>query len=142
MPFLVPKAAGSWRPTMETAPKRKFSRIDFKIVATIKHGPKRFIGGISDLSLGGVFLATDQQLPVGEVADILIALDDQPENSLAMTGTVARVTEEGIAFNFDKIEFDSYIHLKNLVALNSGDEGKIQDELFGHLLDKHEDSAD
>ncbi|MDR2560929.1 MAG: PilZ domain-containing protein [Holophagales bacterium] len=119
---------------METAPKRKFSRVEFKIVATVKHDQREFVGAVSNLSLGGVFLVTDQQLPVGEVADILIALDDQPENSVEMTGKVARATEEGIAFNFEKIDYDSFIHLKNLVALNSGDEGKIQGEMVDHVV--------
>jgi len=119
---------------METAPKRKFSRVEFKIVATVKHGQRQFVGAVSNLSLGGVFLATDQRLPVGEIADIVIALDDQPENSVEMAGKVARVTDDGIAFNFDKIDYDSFIHLKNLVALNSGDEGKIQGEMVDRVL--------
>jgi len=119
---------------METAPKRKFSRIEFKIVATVKQGQRQFVGAVSNLSLGGVFLVTDQRLPIGEVADILIALDDQPENSVEMTGKVARVAEEGIAFNFEKIDYDSFVHLKNLVALNSGDEGMIQGEMVDHVL--------
>jgi len=120
--------------TMEAAPKRKFSRVEFKIVATVKHGQRQFVGAVSNLSLSGIFLVTDQCLPVGEVAAILIALDDQPENSVEMTGKVARVTEEGIAFNFDKIDYDSFIHLKNIVALNSGDESKIQDEMVDRVL--------
>jgi len=121
---------------METPQKRKFSRVEFKIVATIRQGPRQFIGAVSNLSLSGIFMTTDQKLPVGEVADVLIALNDQPENSVEMTGKVSRVTEEGIAFNFEKIDFDSYIHLKNLVALNSGDEGMIQDEMIEHVLGK------
>jgi hypothetical protein len=119
---------------METAPKRKFSRVEFKIVATVKHGQRQFVGAVNNLSLSGIFLVTDQRIPIGEIVAILIALDDQPENSVEMTGKVARVTEGGIAFNFDKIDYDSFIHLKNLVALNSGDEGKIQDEMVDRVL--------
>jgi len=121
---------------METLEKRNFSRVDFRIVATVKHGARQFVGAVSNLSLGGVFLVTDQRLPIGEVAEILIALDDQPENSVTMTGRVARAAPEGIAINFEKMDSDSYIHLKNLVALNSGDEGRIQDEMVDHVLGK------
>jgi Tfp pilus assembly protein PilZ len=136
MPFLVYDGGKQQENKMEVAPKRKFSRVDFKIVATVKHGPNRFIGAVSNLSLGGVFLDTDQKPPVGVVVDISVALDDQPENAVEITGRVARVTDEGIACTFDKIDFDSYIHLKNLVALNLGDESKIQEEIFDHLLSK------
>jgi Tfp pilus assembly protein PilZ len=127
---------------VESTAKRKFSRIDFRIVATVRMGPKQFVGAVGNLSLGGIFLLTDQNALLGEEAEISIALDDQPENGVEMIGRVARVTEEGIAFNFEKIDFDSYIHLKNLVALNTGDEGLVHEEMVDHLLDVHINSAD
>jgi len=116
---------------------RKFSRVDFKIVATVKKGTIEFVGAVNNLSMGGLYLLTSQKLTVGDEAEIMIALDDQPENGLAIDVRVARVTDNGIAFAFDKIDFDSYIHLKNLIALNSGDVEKIQDEMVSFLIDSH-----
>jgi Tfp pilus assembly protein PilZ len=112
---------------------RKFSRVDFRIVATVKQGAKQFAGEVKNLSLQGMFLATDQTLQVGDTAVVSVALDDQPENEVLVDVKVTRATEGGIAFSFDKIDSDSYIHLKNLVALNSGDDRKIQEEIDSSL---------
>jgi hypothetical protein len=116
---------------------RKFSRVDFRIVATVKHEAKQFKGEVENLSIHGMLLATDQKLLVGDTAVISIALDDQPENEVLIDGKVSRVTDDGIAFSFDKIDSDSYVHLKNLVALNMGDDQKIQEEIDSSLFDEH-----
>jgi hypothetical protein len=115
---------------------RKFSRVDFRILATVKQVAKQFTGEVKNLSVQGMLLATDQVLPVGDAAVVSIALDDQPENELVMDAKVARALEGGIAFSFDKIDSDSYIHLKNMVALNFGDDRKIQEEIE-MSLDEH-----
>ncbi|MCL1892893.1 MAG: PilZ domain-containing protein [Holophagaceae bacterium] len=121
---------------------RKFSRVNFKIVANVKTGDKEFEGAIRNLSMGGLYLLTDEKLAVGDEAGISIALDDQPENGLEIDVRVARVTDDGIAFAFDKIDFDSYIHLKNLIALNTGDVQKLQDEMVSFLIDSHTQSSE
>ncbi|MCL1893674.1 MAG: PilZ domain-containing protein [Holophagaceae bacterium] len=121
---------------------RKFSRVDFKIVATVKQGAVEFVGAVKNLSMGGLYLITDKKLSVGDEAELSIALDDQPENGLIIDVRVARVTDNGIALAFDKIDFDSYIHLKNLIALNSGDVEKIQDEMVSFLIDSHNQSEE
>lgn len=121
--------------------QRKFSRVDFHIVATVKAGDRQLAGTVGNLSLRGMFIETDQQLPIGEEAEINIALSDQPSDQpeeeliIDVSGRVIRVTSKGIAFVFDKIDLDSYVHLKNIIALNTGDVAKIDDEMTIFLDD-------
>jgi len=116
---------------------RRFSRVDFHIVAAVRAGDRQLAGTVENLSLRGMFIATDQQLPIGEEAEISIALNDQPEEELIIdvSGRVTRVTSNGIAFAFDKIDLDSYVHLKNIIALNMGDASKVDDEMTLFLDD-------
>ena len=125
---------------------RKFSRVDFQIIATVTVGDKKLVGRVENLSLRGAFLITDQGLEVGDEAGIVISLNENLEKDhhvdlhdegmvIDVCGRVSRVTEKGIAFTFDKIDFDSYVHLKNLIALNIGDASKVEDEMGAFLGD-------
>lgn len=108
---------------------RKFSRVTFHITATARVGDQQFVGAVENLSLRGLFMLTDKKLAVDEEVEIIIALNDQPENGLSIDGRVVRLTNDGIAFVFDKIEFDTYIHLKRLIELNIGDADKMDEEM-------------
>jgi len=50
-------------------------------------------------------------------------------------GVVSRKNEEDIGLTFDKIDLDSYMYLKNIVAYNIDDAEKIMEEI-GHSIDE------
>jgi hypothetical protein len=115
--------------------KRRFTRVDFHITATVEVDGQSITGTVENLSMRGLFLATDQRLPVGSDVGITIALSDQPEvgETIEMEGSVARLTDDGIAFSFGRIDFDSYLHLKNIVTLNTGDASTVEHEMDDFL---------
>ena len=108
---------------------RQFSRVDFIIMATVTHEYNQFDGAVKNLSIRGMYLETSHKIPIGDKVEIIFKLDDQPENELTVYATVARVLDDGIAFKFDKVDIDTHIHLKNLVVLNMGDEGVVNEEV-------------
>jgi len=115
---------------------RKFSRVNFRIAATVSISTGQFQGEVQNLSLNGMFLATGEQLPVGATAKIDISLSGiDPEISVQVAAAVSRVTENGIAFTFDKTDLDSYTHLKNIVSYNTDDADQIIEEMK-HAIDE------
>jgi len=97
---------------------RKFSRVPFHVSATATVGGRSFQGKISNLSMNGLFLETPERLPEGEAADLVITLEGtEPEVSVSFTGRVCRITDDGIGFHFEKIDLDSYTHLRNIISL-------------------------
>lgn len=115
---------------------RKFSRVTFNVNATIKVAERKFQGGVENLSMNGMFLVTSELLPIGELVDITIILDgSDPEISVGFSGRVSRITDEGLGFNFEKIDLDSYTHLKNIIAYNIDDAEKVNDEIH-HSIDE------
>ena len=115
---------------------RQFSRVRFRIGATIKTSDRQFQGKVENLSMRGLFLVTEERLPFGEQVEITMVLSGtSPELILDLNGTVSRITENGLGFFFDKIDLDSYTHLKNIIAYNIDDAGKVMEEVF-HSIDE------
>ena len=115
---------------------RRFSRVNFRMAATIKTAERQFQGNVENLSMRGMFLVTEECLAVGDMVEITIALSGtSPEISVSFEGKVCRIVENGLGFNFEKIDLDSYTHLKNIIAYNSDDAEKVMDEIY-HSIDE------
>ena len=115
---------------------RQFSRVNFRMAATIKTAERQFQGNVENLSMRGMFLVTEECLAVGDMVEITIALSGtSPEISVSFEGKVCRIVENGLGFNFEKIDLDSYTHLKNIIAYNSDDAEKVMEEIY-HSIDE------
>lgn len=115
---------------------RKFSRVPFNVGATVRIADRQFQGAVENLSMTGMFLVTNEQFADGEKADITIVLTGTlPEIAINFAAIVTRITEDGIGFTFEKIDLDSYMHLKNIIAYNIDDAEKVMEEI-GHSIDE------
>jgi hypothetical protein len=115
---------------------RKFSRVQFNVGATVMAAGRQFQGAVENLSMTGMFLVTNEKLADGTTADIAIILTGTvPEISVNFKGVVTRIAENGIGFTFEKIDLDSYIHLKNIIAYNIDDAEKVMEEI-SHSIDE------
>lgn len=115
---------------------RKFSRVQFNVGATVRIADRQFQGAVENLSMTGMFLVTNEQLSDGEAADITIVLTGtMPEIAVNFNGVVTRIADDGVAFTFEKMDLDSYMHLKNIIAYNIDDAEKVMDEI-GHSIDE------
>lgn len=87
-------------------------------------------GHAMDISMNGVLFATERSLPVGSKVKVSLVLDSNEQHHRIDTeGSVTRVTDQGVAIEFDTIEHDSVEHLRNLVRYNSPDAERTDEEL-------------
>lgn len=115
---------------------RKFSRVPFNVGATVMAADRQFQGAVENLSMAGMFLVTNEKLAGGEAADISIILTGTiPEIAVNFKGIVTRIAENGVGFTFEKMDLDSYMHLKNIIAYNIDDAEKVMEEI-GHSIDE------
>jgi len=115
---------------------RKFSRVEFHVAATVRFADRQFQGAVENLSMTGMFMLTNEQLTEGKIADITIILTGTlPEIAVNFTGVVTRIAEDGVGFTFEKVDLDSYTHLKNIIAYNSADSEKVMEEI-SHAIDE------
>ena len=115
---------------------RKFSRVRFHVDATITAAERQFSGSVENLSMSGMFLITDERLPLNDHVQIAIGISGtEPPINISFNGFVSRIVEEGMAFTFDKIDLDSYMHLKNIISYNIDDSEKVMEEIY-HSIDE------
>jgi c-di-GMP-binding flagellar brake protein YcgR len=110
--------------------------VKFNVEATIRKDDRQFQGAVENLSMTGMFLVTDKKLAESEKVEITIALmGTEPEIAINFNGIVTRITEYGVGFTFEKMDLDSYMHLKNIIAYNIDDAEKVMEEI-GHSIDE------
>lgn len=112
--------------------KRNFTRIIFQTEAAVVSEDLRIRGEVENLSMNGMLLRTPDRIPVSANAEIRIVLSGaSPEISVEAKGHALRHESDGIAFQFDEMDLDSFIHLKNIIAHNRGDDGDVAEEFKG-----------
>ena len=80
---------------------RQFSRVPFHVGATVKTAERQFQGNVENLSMHGMFLVTNERLPVGEMVDITISLSGiSPEIAITLNAKVCRLDDDGLGFTF------------------------------------------
>jgi hypothetical protein len=117
--------------------KRELTRVAFDIEAVVKCQEHTFSGKVDNLSLKGMFIRTAEKLNLHDTIQITIHLAGETSDlEINLNGTIVRITEQGIGIQFDKVDLDSFIHLRNIVAYNSGDEDRVMDEFFDFINHK------
>lgn len=115
---------------------RKFSRVAFRVDATVVAAGRSFQGKVENLSMSGMFMFTGERLRMGEPVQVTIVLNGaSPAIEVSLRGSVSRIIENGIGFTFEKTSLESYTHLKNIIAYNSDDADKVLEDIQ-HAIDE------
>jgi hypothetical protein len=87
-------------------PTRNFSRLPIHLEATITYNEMVIKGELDNISLKGVFVRTDQNIPIND--SLLITIYHQTKDQLIcrLKGHVVRSTDEGVALEFEKTLLD------------------------------------
>lgn len=79
-------------------------------------------GRTQDISLKGVWFATERSLPVGNSVRVCLSLHSGDEQyHIETQGVVVRVGPGGVGIEFTEIDSASIEHLRNLVLFNTED---------------------
>ncbi len=106
-------------------------------MATVQAGEISLNGSVENLSMKGMFLNTKERLPVDRLLEISIILSETSSiSSVKANGFAVRQNDQGVAIEFREIDMDSFFHLRNIVALNSGDADAVNEEYFQSITSK------
>jgi hypothetical protein len=122
---------------MPDSEKRKFTRIKFDTEVKLTADQTVIVSNqLRDVSLGGAFVCSPQTLPKGTICVLEIKLVG-PASLLriGVEGQVVREEEDGMAVKFTRIDLDSLIHLRHIIAIRSGDPKGVDDEFSRELLE-------
>ena len=110
--------------------RRKFSRIIYKMPATITQDDVIWHTHILDLSLKGALLETPKNWKEGNNKDYVVHFQlNESEIYIDLVLKLKQENLEHLRFEIDQIDLNSASHLKRLVELNVGDEAILQREL-------------
>ena len=112
--------------------KRKFERVDLRTEAVVRHRDVIFRGEVENLSLKGLFVRTDQKIPLHEKVDVSMHFHgSSSELSFSLEANVVRATDEGIGLNFRKIDIDSLVR-SDVTESAGGDRRQVIEEFYGY----------
>lgn len=111
--------------------KRRNTRVPFNIESVIRYQSRTVEGQVVNLSLTGMLFKSSDEIPINTPLDIVFLLTGTTSRlTINLKGAAVRVDERGTAIEFNEIDIDSFIHLKNIVAYNEGNEDKIMEEFY------------
>ena len=114
--------------------KRANTRVLFNVKSIVKYDNKKIEGSVINLSMHGMLFQSPEEIPPEKLIDAEIFMEGTTsELRITVEGRVMRSDENGIAIAFKSVDIDSFIHLKNIVAYNIGDEDKIMKEFYDSL---------
>ncbi|MGA2027663.1 MAG: PilZ domain-containing protein [Syntrophobacteraceae bacterium] len=114
--------------------RRKNRRVPFQVEATVQIGQSSIKGTVDNLSMKGMFLA-GETLSGGSPLEISISLSGSSSLlSMELKGRAVRLTEAGIAIEFQEMDLDSFTHLRNIVAQNTDDPDDAYEEYCRSIM--------
>lgn len=120
--------------------RRNFSRVEFRVSALLQAEGVAIKGEVTDVSLHGLYMETDEQIPIGSPVEITIYLSSTAEPVVInVKGTVARLVPGGLGCAFDKMDIESFAHLRSIISYQGGDESKVMAEFSEYIVRKMHD---
>ncbi len=124
-----------------TEAKRSNTRVSFQSRAEVRYGEHVIEGEVRNLSLKGVLIATEERIPEGEEVEVIIHLTGVGSQlSLQMEAEVVRSQDSDLGLHFTEVDLDTFVHLRNIVAYNEGNDEKIMNEFFRNFGSEKEKS--
>jgi len=120
--------------------RRNFSRFNFQVSALLQSEGVAIKGEVKDISLHGLYLETDEVVPIGTPVELTIYLSATADPVVInISGTVARLVPGGLGCAFAKMDIDSFAHLRSIISYQGGDESKVMAEFAEYFVKKGND---
>jgi len=110
---------------------RHFTRVNYTVGASVKYGNNVVICNTDNLSLRGMYLKTEHEIPLDIPVNVTVYHSSQ--SSLKFDATVVRRGANGIGLQINDLNANSFAQLRQIVADNSIDSGKVMQETFSML---------
>ncbi len=96
--------------------RRWFTRVNYRNTVVIKTPDGMVVEApVKDLSLRGVYIITDEIIPVGRSVEIFFRDNSSPGRELKVNGIIVRANKKGFAIEFEKMDLSTFCHLKTTV---------------------------
>lgn len=108
--------------------KRYFTRVQCDEGASIKYGNHQFFGDIQNICLQGLFIKTKQSVPLN--TSLQVAVYFSSDSLIYLNADVVRCEDNGIGVRIKGMDVNSFVQLRNAVAKQCNDHGRIMRETY------------
>jgi PilZ domain len=108
--------------------KRNFTRVEFSECASVKHDGQVFFSDIKNVSLQGMFVQTNQDVPLHATVEITVYRP--PDSSFRVQANVVRCEKTGLGLTIKDMDVNSFVHLRELVTTRCNDQDLIMRETY------------
>lgn len=108
---------------------RRFTRIDFEADVKLYSTGAMWDTTVMDISLKGVLCSRPKDWDARMGKSYRLEMRLPGGSRISMNATAANANASSIGFEWSKIDFDSFTHLKRLIELNIGDPELMNREL-------------
>ncbi len=119
------------KPEQAKPKERVFSRVPFKAHVVLNMHPGEHVCDLVDISLKGALVQQKSDWPaqLGSLCSLYLQLGDA-EHAITMSGVIAHIEGRYLGMRCKKISLESMTNLRQLMALNMGDEAMLERELL------------
>ena len=110
---------------------RNFTRVDYAVGASISYGNEVLICTTDNLSLRGMYLKTRLELPLDTAVNVTVYDSSRP--SLKVKARVAWREEDGVGLQINKLNVDTFVQLRDIVAEISKEHSAVFQETYKML---------
>jgi PilZ domain len=108
--------------------KRYFKRVDYAGDVFIKYMDQQINGNVQNICLQGLFVSTEQRIPLDTV--IHVSVPSFQNSHFNLNAKVVRCEKNGVGLQIKKMDVDSFVQLRNVVATKCNDHGRIMRETY------------
>jgi hypothetical protein len=114
--------------------KRRFTRVGYRIEATILYADKMREVRVENLSLHGAYLYANDLPDVGENVQLTIQLGQSDEIlPLQIEARIVRHESNSVGISFEGMDLDSFSALKNILIYQGGNADAINQDLANFI---------
>ena len=110
---------------------RNFTRVNYSVGASIMYGNEMAMCNTDNLSLRGMYLKTDHDIPLN--VPVHVTVYHASQSSLKVNAMVVRKEANGVGLEINSLNSDSFAQLRDIVADKSNNYGKMIQETLSML---------
>jgi hypothetical protein len=110
---------------------RNFTRVNYSAGASVRYGIEVALCNTGNLSLHGMYLKTDHDIPLN--APVNVTLYHSSQEPLKVNAKVVRKEVTGVGLQINNLNVKSFVQLRNIVTEHSSDKGAVMQETFKML---------
>ena len=111
--------------------KRNFTRVGYSEGASIRYDEQVVFGHIQDLSLCGMYIDTESEIPINKPVQVTVY--HTPTASFKFKARVVRQGAFGYGFQVSQIDVKSFDSLRNIVEMKCSDQTVVMGETYRML---------